>query len=366
MNKKLIIFMPLIKWGGLEKNLFIISNYLSKNIKNIYLITSKKIPSGKLNRKIRIITPSIFKNTLSKKIKYLACIFVLIKFLYKNKNCVVFSFQANIYSALICLIYNIKIIIRSNTSPSGWDHSLIKKIVYCAIMKRVDKIILNSLEFKKQFKKELNLDSVCIYNPLNISEIKKNSLKKLKLPFFDKNKKALKILNIGRLTPQKDQITILKAIKKIDKKINFKFIILGSGECKEYLKKYINKNNLQKKVRIISYKFNVYNILKKADLFVLSSKFEGLPNVLLEAIALKKPVISSDCPSGPREILMNGKGGLLFKVDDYKNLSKKIIYYLNNKKIIKKKTNFAYKNLKRFDYKKNLKKYFFEVSKFLY
>ena len=103
---------------------------------------------------------------------------------------------------------------------------------------------------------------------------------------------------------------------------------------------------------------NPFTLIKQADLFILSSKYEGLPNVLLEALVLKKFIISSDCPTGPREILMNGKGGLLFKTNDYRDLSKKIIYFIKNKKKCGELLNFAIKNLDRFNYEKNLDKYY--------
>ena len=72
---------------------------------------------------------------------------------------------------------------------------------------------------------------------------------------------------------------------------------------------------------------------------------------------MKKFVISSDCPTGPREILDNGKGGLLYKIGDYKMLSEKIIFYMKNKKNLNKKKNYAFKRLKRFDYNKRLYDY---------
>ena len=71
---------------------------------------------------------------------------------------------------------------------------------------------------------------------------------------------------------------------------------------------------------------NPYPIIKETDLFILSSRYEGLPNVLLESLALEKMVISSNCRTGPKEILLNGKGGLLFEVGDYNNYIKK--YYI--------------------------------------
>ena len=92
-------------------------------------------------------------------------------------------------------------------------------------------------------------------------------------------------------------------------------------------------------------------------MFILSSKYEGLPNVLLESLILNKYVISSNCRTGPKEILLNGKGGDLFKVGDYKNLSKLIINFNLRKKINKKKLKYAKNQLYRFDYNVNLKKY---------
>ena len=82
-----------------------------------------------------------------------------------------------------------------------------------------------------------------------------------------------------------------------------------------------------------------------------------MPNVLLEALVLKKFVISSNCVSGPKEILSNGKGGALFKVRNYKELARLIIFYNKNLKMRNMKIKFALKNIYRFDYKKNLNLY---------
>ena len=77
---------------------------------------------------------------------------------------------------------------------------------------------------------------------------------------------------------------------------------------------------------------------------------------------MKKFIISSNCPTGPREILLNGKAGFLFKVGDYKELSNLILYYSKNKKFLSKRISIGYKNLDRFDYSLNLKKYFSSIS----
>ena len=160
----------------------------------------------------------------------------------------------------------------------------------------------------------------CIYNPLNKKEIIKRSKKIINDKFYNE---GFKIINIGRLTEQKDQITILRAINIIKNKIKIRLVILGNGILKKKLLNYIAENNLYKIVKLYKFKENPYPYILRSNLFILSSKYEGLPNVLLEAASLKKPIISSKCPTGPTEILDNGKGGLLFKIGDHKELAKK-------------------------------------------
>ena len=114
---------------------------------------------------------------------------------------------------------------------------------------------------------------------------------------------------------------------------------------------------LQKIIKIINPNNKTYEYLNSSELFILSSKYEGLPNVLLEAIALKKFVISSNCPTGPREILLNGKGGLLFEIENYKKLGEQILFFSKNKKNCRKKLDISFQSLNRFDFQFNLNKY---------
>ena len=86
-----------------------------------------------------------------------------------------FSFQANIYAILICKIFFVKIITRSNSAPFGWSNNIIKRKIFKIILKFADKIMVNSLEFKKDLNSEFSVESTCIYNPLNKKEILKKS-----------------------------------------------------------------------------------------------------------------------------------------------------------------------------------------------
>ena len=192
----------------------------------------------------------------------------------------------------------------------------------------------NSQKFVLSLKKEFNLDALCIYNPLDKYNIIYRS--RIGGKKYFKTKK-IKILNIGRFTDQKDQITLIKSLNEVKNKIDFEAIIVGRGILKNQIKQEIDKYKMNNDIKILDFIQNPYPIIKESDLFILTSKYEGLPNVLLEALTLKKFIISSDCETGPKEILSNGKGGFLFKVGDYKTLARKIKLYVKNKKKLKKR-----------------------------
>jgi len=247
-KKNLIFFMPFIGGGGVEKNLFLIANYLSKKIDNLSICTLSIDKKKKFDKKINFIVPKkkvLFRTNI--RIKYLICLYALYKYLKKNRKTVVFSFQANIYCIILCNLLGIKVIVRSNSSPSGWYHNFIKKLVYKFIISKADSVVVNSLEFKKQMQNQFKIKVNCILNPLNIKTIKLLSKSGLNHKFFKTKKSVLKIINLGRFTDQKDQITILRAANLLKKKINFRLLILGRGIEKKNSKKFY----LQKQIRKI-------------------------------------------------------------------------------------------------------------------
>lgn len=361
-EKNLIIFMPTINHGGgVEKNFFIISNYLSTKLQKISVITLSKSVRKKLNRKIKVICPKIgLIENFGRRAKFLISMIFLFKEVIKNKNSTVLCFQGIIYCTLLCKLTRTRIIIRSNSSPSGWSKNFFKKFLYKKIYSLADKIIVNSLSFQKEMNYKFNLKSICIYNPLNIKEIYKHSKKKIKINFF--KKKSINIICVARLSDQKDHSCLIESINILKNHHDIRLILLGSGPLKNKITSSIKNLKLTKNIKIIGFKKNPYPYISKSDLLILSSKYEGLPNVLLEAIALKKFVISSDCPTGPREILDYGKGGELFKVGDHLTLSSKIKFFIKNKKNINSKKIYAFKRLKRFNYKSRLIDYYNEIK----
>lgn len=357
MKNNLIIFIPSIDEGGVEKNLFTVTNYLQKNGINVEILSCNHNKIKMFAKGVKFIGTKIsFLYNREKRLKYLVSLFILLinLFLRKDKP-LVFAFQANIYAILIAKLLNVKIITRSNTAPSGWYHSAFKNIIYKIFINFADDVMVNSTIFKKEFDKKYNIKTECIYNPFDKKKVNLELKKNIKIDFFQKN--TVNILTVGRLTEQKDHLTILKSINTLKSKFNFRLIIIGSGEKKNLLLNFIYENNLQKKVKLIGFKKNPYPYIKKSDIIILSSKYEGLPNILLEAQFLKKYIISTNCPTGPKEILINGKAGDLINVGDYKKMSYLIGSYHIRKKMIKKMIKTGFKNFNRFDFNLNCKKY---------
>jgi len=357
MKKKLIIFIPSIEDGGVEKNLFTIVNHLNKKIKNIQIITCNNNFKNKFKKSIKFIgTKNRFWNNCNKKLKYIVCLSILFKTLFFNKEkTLVFAFQANIYSIIISKIFNTKVITRSNTSPSGWSKNIFMLYLYKIFLSSANDIMVNSKYFQMEFLKVFKIKTKCIYNPFDKNLIRNKISKIEKKNFFKKD--TLNLISVGRLTDQKDHLTLLKSLKFINPKLKLKLMIVGKGDNFVNLKKFIYEKNLQKIVCLTGYLKNPYPAIKNSQIVILTSKFEGLPNILLEAQYLKKYIISTDCPTGPKEILLNGLAGDLIKIGDSKKLAYLINNYKKNRKNISKKINIGLKNFNRFDYKINCEQY---------
>jgi len=356
---KLIIFHPYSSLGGADKSLARIIDGLDHNKYDIFFLSLNKVYITKfLYKKI--------KTVVIKKSKTIFSIFFVREFLKKfnaNDKIIFLSNQnfANLISFIILQKFkSIKhvVIERNHLDEFKYNSNIFqffkKKIIKFLMKltyKYADLVLGNSKELSKDLTKLINKKVKTIYNPAFDKSIFKLSKLKIK---FKKQKNIKIILNIGRLELQKNQITLLKAIKDID---NVNLIIIGYGSQEKKLKDFIKKNMLKNKVRILKNINNPYPFFKIADLFILSSVYEGFPNVLTEAIMLKVPIISSNCKSGPSEILMKKKGPQIFEKENYIDLKKKILSHLKKKQVICSRQKKLYASLRRFDKKIVLTEY---------
>jgi glycosyltransferase involved in cell wall biosynthesis len=357
----LIFFYPSFEKGGVTKNLINLLNYLKKYNIKIHLISSYNLISNlklgnnfsyySVNKKI------LFKRFSGRFSTAFNAMFVLLAVIrsLNDRKVVIHSMQSNIAAILVCLFKRKRIVIRNSEDPlysaiysENKFFALVVLILKFLTYNFADKIITNSLGSKKNLNFfVLNKKKIfTIYNPY-LKTIKKKIFKKQKI-----------VINIGRLRKQKAQEILIKAFSIFAKKYpDYKLVILGHGNLKNKLQELIIKLDLEDKVELKGWVNNTAPYLKKAKIFVLSSLYEGLGNVLIDSINFNTPCISTNCNSGPREILLNGKGGYLAKNNSVIDLSKKMIFSINNYNLSKKKNNFAKKKLNRFLIKKNCKVY---------
>lgn len=202
---------------------------------------------------------------------------------------------------------------------------LLKSILF-TITPFADKIIAvskGSLEWLKNFTHHKLPQGTFIHNPVFDDSIYLRADEEVNFPVDITGKTIL--LNIGRLTPEKDHATLVKAFSIYQKGNPAALLfILGSGPLKATLQAMINEYGLDKTAFLVGFEENPYKWIAKCDVLISASKYEGFGNVIVEAMALGKTVVSTDCPSGPAEILDNGKWGYFCAVEDAQQMAKAI------------------------------------------
>jgi len=169
-----------------------------------------------------------------------------------------------------------------------------------------------------------------IYNPLMTEKIREKGLEPIKHPWFQKESSIPIILGVGRLVPQKDFTTLIKAFSRVRQRQPAHLVIIGEGRQRSQLTTLAENLGIDKDVWMPGFSNNPYAFMSKASMLVLSSIYEGLPNVLIEALACGCPIVSTDCPTGPSEILEKGKYGTLVPLGDSQALAQAIYHTLDN------------------------------------
>ncbi|MFT3703610.1 MAG: glycosyltransferase family 4 protein [Agriterribacter sp.] len=201
--------------------------------------------------------------------------------------------------------------------------TLIKKFV----VKRSFKTVLCGYSQVDNYKAFFNADNcMVIPNSRPIAKIEEEA--RLFKSANQEKSNARIIVCVGRLSPQKDQLTLLKAIKIVSKKIDVKLMLVGEGESERELKVFVETNGLQN-IFFNGFEKAPVKFLSQSDLFVLPSLSEGLPGAIIEAMAAKVPVIATDIP-GNRELVIDGYTGLLVPVKDEITLAAAIEKMLTN------------------------------------
>ena len=169
-----------------------------------------------------------------------------------------------------------------------------------------------------------------IYNPIITTSLMEKAEEKLDDPWLCSTNMPV-VLSVGRLSKPKNYPLLLHAFSRVRQLRECHLLILGEGEDRSTLEALISELNLKSDVRLPGFVSNPYPYMRRSSVFVLSSRWEGLPGALIEALYCGVPVISTDCPSGPREILADGRYGKLIPVDDEDALVQAILDALDGK-----------------------------------
>lgn len=236
-------------------------------------------------------------------------------------------------------------------------------------------IIPNSLGIKYDLINKFSIESTIkvIHNPI---DLKKIELQKNTYIEFDFSR--FTFITIGRLYPQKNQKLLIEAFSKVNN-TNSQLIIIGDGVLKSELENKIDILGLNNRVYLLGKQKNPYKYLSKANCFILSSDYEGFPNVLLEALACELPIISTDCPSGPREILSpssdsnfqlkngidNSEYGVLTPVNDKINLTKAMNSMMNDERLLNSYNKTAKNRVSNFSKEKIIKQFIEIINKYV-
>jgi len=161
-----------------------------------------------------------------------------------------------------------------------------------------------------------------IYNPVITPGLFSAASARPAHAWFDESSRV--VLGIGRLVPQKNFPLLLEAFRIVRRDRDVKLVILGEGSERPALEAYVKQHGLADSVSLPGFLENPYACMSRAAVTALSSNFEGLPTVLVESLALGTPVVSTDCESGPREILRNGTLGDLVPINDVAALAQAI------------------------------------------
>ena len=166
---------------------------------------------------------------------------------------------------------------------------------------------------------------------------------------------SISVIAIGRLTLQKDFHTLIRSVDIAKNSIPLRVAVLGEGDLRDELQSEIDRRGLQNYIRLYGFVPNPFAYLGRARLFVLTSLWEDPGHAILEAAALRVPIVSTDCPSGPSSLLSNGRGGALCPVGDHRCLSEQMVETLSSN--VSEKIELAYENAQHFSLKAHYDSY---------
>ena len=313
------IYLPSLQGGGAERVMAVLANGFAERGHRIDLVLANA--EGPY---IRDISDAVRIVDLGNR-RVLTSLGPLARYLRREKPDAILSAlnHANIVAILAHMLARARcrLLVSERNSVSRMGANGTERIIRSLmrwLYPRADRIICVSRGIQDELVKDLGLPKhkLCtIYNPLVVDGIRRQSAPAPDHPWFGAGKPPV-IIAVGRLTKQKDYPMLLRAFAHLRTSRDAKLVILGEGKDRSSLSESASRLGLLDDVDFVGYQENPFPWMAAAQLYVMSSAWEGLPGALLQAMACGTPVVSTDCPSGPSEILEDGRWGRLVDVGD--------------------------------------------------
>lgn len=327
MGRRLALFSPSLNAGGAEQVMVTLANGFAQRGAEVTLLLA--CCEGPF---LSQVDPSVRIVDLGAK-RVRACIFRLARYLRHERPVALLSFQTHanviaIFARLLAstgtrlVVSERSSFIGSGSQPVGYKNRVARLLTRIAY-RGADVVTVVAEAMVEEVRASTGLSAervVCVPNPIVTPAIHRLALEPVDHPFVGRPNQPL-IVSAGRLAPEKDFPTLLRAFALVRQQIHAKLLILGEGESRPTLEALVRELGLGQDVDLPGFQVNPFPYLKAASLYVLSSKFEGLPGALIQAMSVGTPVVSTDCNTGPAEILENGRWGALVPVGDAEALS---------------------------------------------
>ena len=332
-KSRISLFVPNLQGGGAERIMVMIANGLAEAGEQVDLVV---VNAAGPNRELVADGVNVVDLKSS---RLLTAIPRYARYLYRRRPRSVMSAlgHANIATVWLARLFSphSRVILTVHNSMAASAHAGARGKFLLRLERRAlmmaDHTVTVSEGIRKQLVTSLGLDPAtvsAILNPLEVAEISRKSAGPAHHPWLDEPGPPV-IVGVGRLVPVKDFETLIRAFALVVDKQPARLVILGEGEESSRLEDLVASLGLEECVSFPGFVSNVPAYLGKASVFVLSSRSEGLPGVLLEALACDTQVVSTDCETGPREILEDGKWGKLVDVGDHEALAEAIVETLS-------------------------------------
>lgn len=306
MNKRICFCIDTLGRGGAERVMANLANEFYKNGYEVFFVCNRRAEKEYelLDRIRQVFLCDILQLSKYNCIAKMQQMLFLRKFLRKNNIDVGISFMGgNNFALLTATLFSpIKSIVSVRNTPETEYPTVLHKILYKLLFPTASKIVFQTTEEKEYFSERIQKLGTIIYNPVSDKFYHNNT-----------NKCGNNIVTVGRLVPQKNQKMLIDAFKSLKKEYpNIKLQIYGDGELRQELEEYIKALNMRDCISLHNAVVDIERHINTAMMFVMTSKNEGMPNALMEAMALGLPVISTDCRGGgPRELIRHKHNGLL-------------------------------------------------------